>query len=475
MKQQKEIKLTRFDNFDNKDDSIPSVSYFYNFSPSDKLENTVGVRSAIFPYEKGGTDTYELDIDEDMQVLNVSYFRQFFSTSSETTHRLLIYCADKKLYLNELFVFDPTLISLYDLEFDTPPITLAYKNSDADAIILASEDKMVVWKTNYLPYQITNAPIITSMCMNEEVLFCTLVEPAFKIWYASDLDVEKVGNTAVKNSGYLSLEDDLGDCKKVLNFNGDVYVIREFGISRIRSAQGELSVSQIYSSNSLIYHNSVSVCGNYLIFMTTDSICLYNGNKVTKLDLDLSKFMPADNSNASASSLGDYYYLALKLDFADGQDILCEGEDCVNNALLVLNTQDYSYQLVRGVDIRCLLPLKIEGFERMLLTFNTAHTNKIGEIFSTPVCFDEALPKFWLSESLTDDYNTKLFTKLTVFADENVTFKLLYDDKSMAFTTFTSGLNEFCFKVCCKDIKLQISSSADSANVEKVTFEFYEY
>ena len=132
---------------------------------------------------------------------------------------------------------------LYDLKFNSPPITLAYKKDDNDAIILASNDEMKIWKTNYSPYTISSVPIITSMCMNEGVLFCTIKEPAFKIWYATNLDAEQVGNIS-KNSGYVSLEDDLGYARKVITFDQEVYVFRDYGISKISNVKSSISVSR---------------------------------------------------------------------------------------------------------------------------------------------------------------------------------------------------------------------------------------
>ena len=68
-----------------------------------------------------------------------------------------------------------------------------------------------------------------------------------------------------------------------------------------------------------------------------------------------------------------------------------------------------------------------------------------------------------------------MFTKLSVIADEGVTFCLKYDDKILNFTTYTSGINQFSFKIYCKDLKIEIFSSNISAIVEKVTLDYYEY
>ena len=52
---------------------------------------------------------------------------------------------------------------------------------------------MIVWKQDVTPYILADAPIVTSMCVNEGVLFATLLNPAYKIWYNKDLNLEKIG------------------------------------------------------------------------------------------------------------------------------------------------------------------------------------------------------------------------------------------------------------------------------------------
>ena len=219
----------------------------------------------------------------------------------------------------------------------------------------------------------------------------------------------------------------------------------------------------------------MSVCGNNILFMTNDGLYSFNGVKVSKVKLNILDNLTIDNTNAVASSLGEKYYVALNLDFKDKTKVLCENDNYVNNAVLVLNTYDFSFEILRGVDIKSLLPVKTEIFEKMLVTFNTGNVDKIGEIKEMSKLFDHALPKYWLSENLVDNTNTKLFTKLSVYADVNVKFKLVYDDKELNFTTYKSGVNDFVFKICCKDIKLEISSSEENAVVKNVSLEYYEY
>lgn len=474
MSVKKRLEISKFNNFD-ANSNLVKADKFYNYLPTEQLNNSMGVKVATFPKMENDLTEEPLNFAGAgiTSIEGVAYFKQYFPNSGVSTHRLLIYGNDKKVYINEMFCKDFNLFWLYNLTFNYAPITLSFKKNDTDAIILTDKEQMKVWKTNYSPSTIENVPVITSMCMNEGELFCTIQEPAFKIWHTSDLDAEKVGE--LNNvSGYISLEDDLGYARKVVTFDENVYVFRDYGISKISKYQKGFNVSQVYLSNTMIYSSTVSVCGNMLFFMTNEGIYSFNGVKVNRVNERISKMLSGNNEKAVGSSLGNKYYLAVRLNFEDEKKVLCEKGSCVNNAVIVFDIADNSYEIIRGIDVKSLLPIRTECFEKMLCTFNTLHNDKLGEFVSVAECFEKNLPKFWLSKNLFEDYSLKIITKLTVLADKDVKFKIIYDGKEMSVTTYRTGLNEFCFKISGKEIKLEISSSAKSSIVKNVVLDYYE-
>lgn len=471
MKQKKRLEISRFDN-ENKTESI-CFDKFYNYLPTDELKNSVGVQVANFPFSYDDSTTYNLTVPEGVTKFEgLALFRQHFPNNEKDIYRLLVYGDDKKIYINQMLMHSKNLHWLYEMEFENKPITLSYKKQDDDAIIITDGNQMKIWVTNYSPYTVYNAPIITDMCMHEGVLYCCLKEPAFKVWYATDLNPEKVGDIN-SYSGYILLNDSLGNANRVITFDENVYVIRDYGISKISYVQKTFTVSEVYSSNTKIFANTACVCGNVLLFMTKEGLYTFNGAKVSKNEINFAKLLE-NNEQLSASSLASKYYLACKLNFDDNKQVLCEQNEYVNNALVVLDVDDYSYEIVRGVDIKQLLPVKTDKFEKMLILFNGENEDKIGEIVENPVCFDENLPKFWLSKQIFASFETKIFTKLVVNAEKEVKVKLVYDDKEITFTTYQSGINEFIFKIFGKQLKLEISSCETTANVKKVYLDYYD-
>ncbi len=469
----KNLKIEKFNNFAS--NNMIKTRFCYNFLPKEKLFNSFSIKRAKFPISPTDTEYSELNIASAniSAIKGITAFRQYFPLNEQTIYRILFYGDDKKVYIHQLLMGINNLSWLYNLTFEQPPIALTFKQDDLDAIILADKEKMVIWKTNYTPKEITDIPVITSMCMNDGVLFCTIQEPAFKIWYASDLDAEKVGATS-STSGYISLDDELGDAKKVVAFDEDVYIIREYGISKINYLQKNITVSQVYASNSRILENTVSVCGNLILFMTFDGLYTFNGTKVIKSDIEI-KNLDGINKGAVSSTINHYYFLALRLNFEKGSPVGMEGENYVNNAILVVNTLDMTYQIIKGFDVLAFYPLKTDLFEKLLVVSNGADKDKLFEI-----CFNYndgliETEKFWSSEELTDDRRTKLLTSLVVDASNRMSITIFWDDKSATFETYKDGVNSFNFRLACKKIRLEVSSKNKNAELNHLSLEYYEY
>ncbi len=447
---------------------------FYNCKPSKNLTSSKGLNIATFPKTEDGTSSYSLALDEAglTAIKGITYFKQYSNSSHDTTHRILIHGNDNKIYINQMFDDDKYLYWLYSLSMTNPPVTLTFKQNDTDSVILASEDEMYVWKTDLAPYKIEDVPIITSMCMNNGILFCTIQDPAFKIWYCTDLDAENVGNvTSVSN--YISLEDDLGYARMVVTLNENVYVFRDYGITKIDLIKKSVSINKVYASNTKIFANTIAVCGNLVLFMTKDGLYSFNGSKVVKLNLGL-KVDARSVKNAVAYSLGNDYYLALKVDFNDTNSILCETNAFINNALLIYNFDSNVYEIIRGVDILNMLPIKTDTFEKMYVIFNSVDTDKIAEVCDENVYFASNLPIEWTSNLIFNEQNLKQFTKLIVDANSGVNITLDLDGEEKTFVTYQNGINEFRFKNLARNVKIKFTSST-ALNVDDIKIEYYDY
>lgn len=471
--------FSKINNGNNVQDEIAAVR-IYNFNTSKKtLKRGMGVRHYTTHAEN---EVGSFEYVPNYQALNleyinkVMYFKQYFSASGNTKHRLLVHGSDGKLYLFEMFSFTNTLNWAYSLEFSDIPIVLDYKKDGLDSILISANDKLVVWSTGRTPYEVSNVPTITSMCVFNDVLYCTIAGETDKIWYTENLDPESVG-TESDNTKYLTLTGQAGGGVKIVEFKENVYVFRDYGISRLNTyAKSGPTTNQIYLSHSKIYANTVSVCGDCVIFLTRDGLYKFNGVSVAKIDSLQNQLVDSFNEYAVATTLQDNYYLALKLNFNDDTLVGCEQyapNQMKNNSLIKLDLNNYSFEILRGVDVKDMLPLKAGVEEKLLLTFNSYYQDYIGELTNDSICFDGVLPSVYCSNDIiTNEAKPILIRKIIIDASSAVKVVVIVGNKKYPFNTSLDGLNEFLTSISCTKFKIEISTQVENAYINFVKIEY---
>jgi len=451
----------------------------YNLNTKSKtLKKGLGISQCKVPTtfdvesEEVLLDTASLNLSK---VNNVLYFKQYFPESNNSQHRILLHGSNNKLYVHQMYCGVGSLLSTYQLEFNSAPICLSYKLNGKDTIILSSPEKMVVWTTDLAPYTVEDVPIITSMSISNGVLWCTIDGEANKIWYCLSLNPELIG-VSTDTTKYLSLDDERGYARKLLTFKENLYAFRDYGITRINYySSTEITTTQVYLSDSKIYANTITSCGDVIMFMTKDGIYSFNGVTVEKQNIGIEKFLTCDNTNAVGACLQDKWYLGLHLEFDDDKQILCEKDNFTNNALLVINLDDYSFEIMRGVDIKTMMPLKTDTLEKMLVTFNTGEIDKVGEIDESGKFFGENTYKCLVSNTIfTDSLEPMIIRNITVHSTENVNIKLITDNSVYNFTTSINGINKFQAVIPCNNYKIEISANTEDVNVKYLDVEYFK-
>lgn len=451
----------------------------YNFNSSDgSLKKGIGVKELTVYMENDiNSEKFELDYQSlGLEYINkVMHFKQYFASSGNTTHRLLIHGSDNKLYIYQMYSGLNTINWTYQLSFETIPVVLEYKKDGLDSILISANDKLIVWSTGRTPYELTNVPTITSMCVFNDVLYCTIAGESDKIWYTSNLNPENIG-TESDTTKYLLLSDERGASRKVVTFKENVYIFRDYGISRLNDYKKDdiPTYNQIYLSDTKIYSNTIAVCGDYIIFMTRDGVYKFNGASVSKVDVLPESLLGKINEYAASTNLQDKYYLALKMDFGDNRLVGCENNpDMKNNALIKLDLQDNSIQIVRGIDIKDMLALKAGFEEKIIVTFNSGYQSKIGEIVDNGVCFDDVLPKHYSSNYVIQgDMDDITLRNIVVDCSAGVTLKIITEQGEYSFDAYCNGINKFQTIINCKKFKIELDSSDVEPYVNTVQIEY---
>ncbi|MBQ7798645.1 MAG: hypothetical protein IJ371_05945 [Clostridia bacterium] len=436
----------------------------YNFKNSNGvLEKGMGIQDFTV-YHSNDLDSlsYKLDCSSlNLEYFNkVLYFKQYFPNTNNTTHRLLIHGSDSKLYMFQMYssIASPTWI--YSLQFEDIPAVLEYKKDGLDSILISANDKLVVWSTGRTPYELSNVPTITSMCVYNDELFCTIAGETDKIWYTSNLNPETIGEET-EETKYIIMEGSAGGGRKIVILKENMYVFCDYGIGKINTyAKEKPTYHQIYTTNGQICPNTVVQCGDFVIFLTHEGLYKFNGTSVTKLEALQNLLEACSGDYAIATSLRDDYYLALNIDFKDNRLIGCEysNSEMKNNALIKLNLHNYSFEILRGVDIKDMLALNAGIDEKVILTFNTKYHARIGEITDTGRVFSESQSDkgFLTNYIVPNNFEDITIRKIVIDCSLGMGIRITTDRGKFYFSIPKTGINVIYTTIQCKRFQIAV-------------------
>lgn len=327
------------------------------------------------------------------------------------------------------------------------PKAISYRLYGEDVILICSpSDNMVVWNGTDAAYYVSSSPYITSMTVHYERMFVTTGNEVNTLWFSDDLDPSN-WNTDMTEGGFIELADERGKLIKVLGFLNYVYIFRERGISRLTAYadQSEFSVTHLFVTGGKIYPDSVALCGDRVIFASSDGLFSFDGVSTKRILTNLDGLFCADE-NSVAVYHGGKYYLALKADFGidDGFDA-----DYVNNAVLIYG--DDGFTIMRGYDVSSFYS---DG--------DTLYAIIGGQICEQKGdCF---LPKRW-SMPLTDlgSGRTKRIKTLCLDTSQDVTLTVTLDEAKRDF--FVKGSNvPSIVNINMRGRKFALTINSSSAN-----------
>lgn len=279
--------------------------------------------------------------------------------------------------------------------FTKTPQFINYRLNGEDVVFMCSTvDGMFVYDGVSVPYKVEGAPNITTMVLHGERLFVTVDGDKSAIYFSDDLDPTN-WDESLTGGGFIQMIDERGSLNKVVSYLNYLYVFRDYGITRINAIgnQSDFSVSNLFVSGGRIFPQTVTLCGDMIVFLAEDGLYGFDGVSANRLLKNLDGLINA-NENARALYASGKYYLAFNRDLDDDTVGVEEGE-YLNNAMLVLDVSTGRYCLSRGMDISAFCFLEDAGVSAI-----TAD-GKIGMVKKCGTLFGLALKKKW-TVPLTD-------------------------------------------------------------------------
>ncbi len=376
------------------------------------------------------------------KIQNVWHFKK--DDGGTFDDRLIFLTTDLQAYEMSLAVPSQP-VAIRDLTFSAIPEAVNYRLNGKDVIVFSSaEDSMAVYDGQTVK-RIATAPKITSMCMHYERLFAIVKGQPNSLWFSDNLDPTN-WQVSSDGAGYVDMVDERGALLKVVSFLDYLYVFRNNGIARVTAYadQTQFSASQLFVSSGKIYPDTVTVCGDRILFLAEDGLYAFDGLSTTKVlqNLDL-LFRNCDNTHAKGVFFNGKYYLALRLNYHDDRKIMCEKTDYVNNSVLQYDIAEGNVFLARGVDVCSLLALRTDRAGSLLLCFRDEFSGKVGRLTQSGKAFTKALPKCW--QTCRTDFGSperkKYVKRIYLLTHYDVTLEVECDGQIYSFDF--SGKSEY--------------------------------
>jgi hypothetical protein len=317
------------------------------------------------------------------------FYKRYDFENLKEDDRLLVYCDDKKIYELKLNNIDNEFIEIEGLVFENPPEALNYKYNSEDVIIFSTENEGIkIYSARGYPIEISNTPKITSMCMHYERLFATTGGEKTSLWFSDDFDPLN-WYISLDEAGFIDMPDERGALLKVISFLDYVYVFRSYGISRITAYadQTEFSASKLFVSSGKIFGDTVTVCGDRVIFLAEDGLYQFDGIYTKRILEGYDRLILSDNIlTAKGEFLNGKFYLAFNLEI--------EGEN--KRVLLTYNiSEKTSYISILPIDD--VTKIAANTFSKLVFIAN----GKLCQLCEMPRLIDTPLNMVWQSP-LTD-------------------------------------------------------------------------
>ena len=423
------------------DENLLSMNYAdiaYNVKLDDKaLKNGYGIKELEVPDLAFEGQMLKYKLPENTNPLGLWSFK-VANNKGEVEDIILLYCDNKKLYYTYLCDIADFFIDT-NITLESMPTILTYMLNGLETVIICSpQDPMYTWNGTATPVNSEKALHFSSMCIHYERLFATSSDQKNEIRFSQDFDVTNWEETS-DAGGFIQLVDERGNVNKVISFNDYVYIIRDYGISRLSAygEQSEFSVTHLNLSSNRIYSNTAVMCGDRIILLTSNGLHYCAGGSLYKYDFKINSMINKDYMQyANAIYYNNKYYLATRIDFDDGKTIGCESEsDFKNNVLIEFDIDTQNINITRGVDICAMCVMIYEDLYKLTFLFRGENSQMIGELTSKGTLFGENLQKTWKSP-LSDlgTQKTKVVKSITLQTDEEVSVTVASESEQQTKT-----------------------------------------
>ena len=435
----------------------------------EKLPFSYAPKSYNFAFEKGvletgtGMSAAVMKVNgRDWEIQKAAGSGKFLRFFSYTMHsgqyrqdRLVAYADDGKLYdlrFNALTAFAP--VGSYGEVLCAVPYTF-----EGNEGLLFSSTQGLYYLSGLAADDLGMSEPIDSMCVHSERVFACFKNDPFKLRFSDDFDPSN-WNVSLREGGYISFTAEMGRIIKVVSFGGYLYVFFEHGIARITAFndQTQFSVKKLYLSVGLINKDTITVCGDRILFSAADGVYVFDGLSVGKVLKELEGLFSEAQPGSNGAFHNGKYYLACSLDM---------DSSIVNapNSLLIYDVWTGKTEIAHDLTISCMIGVNNASFSGVMAEANYP-VNFLGLIDRSGSVNSTVTYKLWRSPltSFGSNRGRKMLREIRVRAEGNATITVELDGSPFAFPIHT-GLNKIRVRRLFDKLSVAISSESESVRV----------
>ena len=440
--------------------NIARKTFNYNFN-SGALTSGLGFCDLTFPINNG---IKTMSIPEDVTGIKNFWVFKYFDENLKIYEPVLVfYTSENKFFWAAIKTTDDNFYEMYDFVFEAEPVAITMDIGGENKIVFcsnSSNDKLTTWDGTNLPESFPNTPQINTLALHANRLFATVGDMKNELWFSDETNPCN-WNVSEFDGGYIKINDERGTLNNVISYKNYLYIIREFGISRVSGygEQTDFTVKHMALSNSRIYEKSAVLCGDVIIMLCKDGLYSFDGLNLSKINVGFSDMLTkSDNTNAVGGFLDGKYYLACRLNFEDDLVMGCEAFDgYVNNSLIEMDINTGEYLILRGVDICAFRPVHDENISKLVACFKTQYKNKLGELTHDGVVFNNPTKKVWTSPKTDLGYPDKTKVLRNLFLNSKEDIVIEFDADGVKHSVAVKGSD--------KPIKVPLSFKAEIFSV----------
>lgn len=329
-----------------KSPSNPNVCF--NFNPFDgSLKGAEGLSVLKF-----NGKTYSLPSGITCQ--KAYFYKRFDNDLGKRDDRIICYASSKYLYQCSINSNDGVFKVISDSYYQSAPIALNYNFYGSDVMLLSVDNgKISILDCDLLTHY-NDTPKVSNMCIHNERLFVTSSDDINTVWF-SGLYNPVVWNVSLDDAGYVSMPDERGKMLNLISFYDYVYLFREYGISRISAYgnQADFYVDNLFLKHGKIYGNSITVCGDYVVFLASDGLHKFDGVNCSKLMPYYDAYITGvNNEDCSGVYYDNKLYLLINMSL--------EGK--VEKVVIVYDFKRNADYILKGFDLKQILCVNSENY-----------------------------------------------------------------------------------------------------------------